>query len=107
MKQQENIRCAAIHYDDPKQYNDQPLGIINGFVMCGYRHDNIRSTMEQVIPYYDKLFASKYNEGFLTSYNRFVHRKEAFQIAKEAGQLLYPDQPWRDEKMELSSEDLY
>ena len=107
---QEHILCAAIHYDDHRAYHDQPDGIILGYIVCGYRHDDIRSVMLQTIPGYSlnkEEYAPKENEGFLTSLNRFVGRIEALRIACNAMQVLKPFDLHRGAKLELSTEDLY
>lgn len=37
----EYILCAAIWYDDGKEYPHQPVNIKEGYVWCGRRHHNI------------------------------------------------------------------
>lgn len=103
---QERVLLASIHYDVPEQYEDQPEGINNGWLVNGISHDDVRSTMEQTIHNYDKFFARKSNEGFLTSKNRFVGHVEAFQIAFRCGQVSNVESSHRGNG-ELSSEDLY
>jgi len=77
------IVCAAIHYNDGKTYQDQPVNIEKGYVLCGYRHDN-------VVYLHNQLSQGKTRRsdtmGFLTSDNRFVNRAEASEIACAAGQ---------------------
>jgi hypothetical protein len=71
----ETILCAAIWYINRSFYKNQPKDIEYGYVMCGYSiltHEATRS--ETSI------------QGFITSENRFVDRKEAKQIAIAAGQ---------------------
>lgn len=70
----EYILCAAIRR-------------LDGSVDLGYRHDQIYSRVpkEQMtevygIDFYDDM-------GFLTSKNRFVGRREAYQIALASGQV--------------------
>lgn len=72
----EKILCAAIDY--------------NGTIICAYRHGDCyrilrnldNSILEENEPGRDK-------QGFLTSYNRFVDRKEAWKIAKENNQIVF------------------
>ena len=82
------IVCAAIHYNDGLSYRCQPVNIITGYVVCGYRHDN-------VVYIHDQLSQGKTRRtdtmGFLTSDNRFVNREQASKIAFEAGQIDKPD----------------
>jgi hypothetical protein len=97
----EFILCAAVHYEDKIIYRDQPQGIHTGFVVAGYRHHNCMETVRALL----ERFYNKRNilQGFLTSRNRFINRKEAFEI--HIGQ--HPDlKPMSDER-ELFSEDLY
>lgn len=70
----EYILCAAVRR-------------LDGTVDYGYRHDQIYSRVpkEQMTEVYGIDF---YNDmGFLTSKNRFVGRREAYQIALECGQI--------------------
>jgi len=126
----EHIICAAIHYDNGLHYEHQDcFGIKTGFVLAGWRHPNILSVLP-TNPYWlkgmfnsgDKEAIQKYEElrvkygwqedsltrcdtvqGFLTSKGRFVDRKEAWKIAREADQI---DEDGGHAK-ELFSEDLY
>ena len=126
----EYIICAAIHYDNGKEYSHQYIyGIKTGFVLGGYRHPNIVACLPTNI-YFEKLedysnsFAVKWSrgkrdsegnilpdaeengktyQGFITSLGKFVNRKEAAIIALNCGQidkLKFSDQV-------LYSEDLY
>lgn len=101
----ERIICAACWYRDvefniDKDFKEQylPVNCDKGIVLSGYRHLQCQRQMN----YITGLRACEVDEvqGFLTSKNRFVGRKEAAQIAEKAGQLLY----WTDY---LFSEDLY
>jgi hypothetical protein len=103
----ERILCAAIHYDDKVNYDYSPQGINTGFVICGYRHNNCIEILKVIykessnVP---KGLVRKSVQGFLTSKNRFVTRKEAFKI-------FFPEpghkQPFDSLNDELFSEDLY
>jgi len=80
---QEDIRCAAVHYNDGNEYPHQPRNIDVGYVLCGLRHHNC------FVMRNDKNDGRRNNtiQGFLTSKDRFVTRKEAVQIAVDAGQI--------------------
>ena len=104
------ILCAAIHYDDGIKYEHQPVNITTGFVVAGRRHHNAILTLyllrgEENL---NKEYMGKDSQGFLTSDDRYVTRKEAFRIAKAAGQLLLPSMfDPSDNDISLLSEDLY
>ena len=90
MKNKERILCAAINY--------------NGKIIAGYRHSDCWETIKFLSP--DSPPPPNEASGFLTSYNRFVDRKEGYIIAKENDQLLL--KPKLDDTNEiLISEDLY
>ena len=99
----EYILCAAIHYKDNRVYPAQPTNIDTGIVALGYRHKNCYDAM--TILGYDMQLVNRTHQGFLTSHNRYVDRKEAYQIAKNAGQLLMNLD--EQEQPELISENLY
>ena len=126
----EYILCAAVHYDNGLKYKSHDkFGIETGFVIAGWRHPYVASVLP-TNPYYiknlfdkeDKERIQKYEElnvkygwqeesltrcdtvqGFLTNTGRFVNRKEAFEIALNAGQIT-EDCGYCGE---LFSEDLY
>lgn len=102
----EFIICSAIHYDDGKEYPHQSKGIKSGFIVCGRRHHNCITTLSILMEdRYEKAMAMREAQGFLTNTDRFVNRKEAYFIAKDAGQLLHN---MHDESnLQLVSEDLY
>lgn len=82
----EYIICAAMHYDDGVEYKHQPKNIKTGIVVCGRRHHNAIYTLVQLLPTESaKKWTSK-KEGFLTSKDNFVDRKEAGLIAFTAAQ---------------------
>lgn len=99
----EKILCAAIHYHDGIIHEFQPDNISRGFVLSGYRHNNINYLHYNLI-YSDR---GSNTEGFLTQKNRFVDRHEAVVIAMNANQLLDPEYLERGTSYELSSKDLY
>lgn len=88
----EFILSAAIWYKSDKLTSDEfykeakPVNIKEGIVITGWRHHNC-------ILLAASIWGSEINEqserpiqGFLTSKNRFVNRKEAGEIAFKAGQ---------------------
>ena len=96
----EYILCAAIWFDDGKQYLYQPKNIKTGLVLCGHRHNCIFTQIGGLVGERKMLGMYEREQGFLTNKNRFVGREEAGKIAYEAGQI---DQPIT----RLFSEDLY
>lgn len=104
----ERIICAAIHYINGQVEKDQPKGIDSGFVIAGRRHNDCLQIAAK-IPEVDLMFFNKHRTtamGFLTNTNRFVSRKEAYQIAKAANQIIGP-KPSDDPEAILTSEELY
>lgn len=115
--QPERILCAAIHWDDGKEYVHQPFNVTTGYVFCGFRHGNcfspaivlgvFRKRLRTLWrhPAYPRNWhkSRKEAQGFLTSYNRFVDRHEAWKIAEREGQIT--NKPTH--KGILFSEDLY
>lgn len=100
----EYILCAAIWYKEQPTAKHNVNNITQGLVLCGHRHPHIISAFvaltgkRSVTPE-----CGEYEQGFITSQNRFVNRKEAFEIACNNHQLgkTYANQT------ELYSEDLY
>ena len=93
----ERILCSAIHYNDELYYGGRPENIKSGYVVCGLRHSNciiLHSILTRKTTKSDDI------QGFLTSNNRFVDRREAADIAYKAGQI-------KDIADCLISEDLY
>lgn len=101
-KETEYILCAAIHFDDGKEYLYQPINIKTGLVFCAHRHAVIFQQIGGTVGERQNLGIYEKEQGFLTNLNRFVDRKEAMQIAKEAGQV-----PMNQSFDKLFSEDLY
>ena len=93
----EYIICAAIHFEDDIIYVHQPQNIFKGFVICGRRHHNCFTMLSILGKAYTDF---KVTQGFVTSKDQFVDRKEAGKIAFAAEQT---------DKLEetLFSEDLY
>ena len=94
------IICAAVHYPVGYKRKDQPVNINTGYVIAGRRHSNCYQVLEMLGVNIGS--CSRSNEGFLTSDNRFLNRKEAALLAKERGQIIHPYSP-----EELISENLY
>ena len=94
----ERILCAAIWFEDGEKNVHQPKNITTGFVVCGRRHHNCIAIVdvlgESVIGYKEHI------QGFLTSEDRFVDRKEGAKIA-------YAAQQTKEFESPLFSEDLY
>ena len=95
---QEEIICAAIWYKDFDNTQNMPKNLDKGLVICGRRHHNCifiywrltgKPTLREGVV-----------QGFMTSHDRFVNRKEAGEIAFAAGQI-------EKETDCLFSEDLY
>ena len=97
----EYIVCAAIWYLDEKLHIHQPKNVNAGFVLCGLRHHNCIATAKITMDLNTTTFS--HIQGFLTSHNRFVDRKEAFKIAKQNKQIIKKHSP--DDV--LLSEDIY
>jgi len=103
----EIILCAAIWYKDIKlrrtfKHNVLPVNCDRGIVFCGFRHPHCMYSMISVIGKRSvEPEVGEYEQGFLTSKNRFVDRKEGAQIhIANGGKLGYST-------VELYSEDLY
>ena len=100
--EREKILCAAIWVDDNIEYPHQPRNITTGMVFSGWRHSCCFPQIHLAFPPGSasvEQIAGK-NQGFLTSWGRFVDRNEAGRIAFIADQVSQPD-------MFLCSEDLY
>lgn len=110
---QESVACAAIWYKDiPLKkviMGVLPAGCDMGLVVCGHRHGqcmwvmgsltglrSVRSGPDSV---------GEYEQGFLTTHNRFVGRLEAAELAVASGQVLRED--LINPMVGLFSEDLY
>lgn len=94
----ETIICSAIWYNDKKVHDHQPRNITEGYVMCGRRHHNIIH-LHQILTG-KKTRGDSSTQGFLTSLDRFVNRKESALVAKAAGQI-------KEDTGGLISEQLY
>lgn len=85
MRTEEYILCAAVR-----------LKFSRAFI-CGHRHGDCYATLKHLNKKVNLTFS---RQGFLTSRNRFVDRKEAAEIAFNAKQI-------PEETDILISEDLY
>lgn len=94
------IICSAIHVKNlSEDMGHLPKNITNGWVIAGRRHHNCYCCLFAIDPDYRKN-SINIDDGFITSDDRFVNRKEAAKIAFEAGQI-------EKETKTLFSEDLY
>lgn len=99
----EYIICAAIWLNDGGDYPHQPKNIETGFVVCGRRHHNCIATaviLNKWILKGLKESSGKTVQGFLTSKDRFIDRREGGELALSQNQILEPTDC-------LFSEDLY
>jgi len=102
-KLREEIICSAIWFDDGKEYVHMPKNIKTGYVICGRRHHNCFAILGQVLQK-DKNYKDLDDvQGFLTNFDRFVNREEAWKIAESANQIINQS----GAKGTLYSEDLY
>lgn len=104
---EERILCSAIWYKELPlirtfSANVLPVNCDKGLVFCGYRHPHCMYSMISVTGKRSvETEVGKYIQGFLTSKNRFVDRKEGAKIhIANGGKLNYSTK-------ELYSEDLY
>jgi hypothetical protein len=87
----QKILCAAILVPDGKIHDSQPENIQTGFVITGYRHGNCYATAKAMN--YIKIMSISDIQGFITNDNLFVERREAFDIAYKAKQLIVHRHP--------------
>ncbi len=84
----EYILCAAIWFKDGVHYKHQPKNIDTGFVVCGRRHHNCFMISYIFLSEKHNIIKRDAVQGFLTSNDRFVDRKEAGKIAFEQKQII-------------------
>ena len=101
---EETVLCAAIHIDDGKSYIGQPTNITTGLVLAGHRHGNCFQLLGILDTVPSTRFDGAIEQGFLTSRNRFVNRKQAYTIARAQQQIISESAQPRGY---LLSEDLY
>jgi hypothetical protein len=108
LRRPEFIICAAIHYDDGIEYPHQANNIQTGLVICGRRHHNcITNSSIMLGDRYNKNLANRAAQGFMTSMDRYVNRKEAFKIALAQKQIIHKFYDDNNSDQILVSEDLY
>ena len=105
--EKEYILCAACWYKDielKKVFEEcvLPYNCDRGLVFCGWRHAQCMYSMISITGKRQSE-AGEEIQGFLTNKNRFVDRREALEIAKQANQL----NNRTDCRVQLYSEDLY
>ena len=91
----EYILCSAVWYKEfPHIKNTEvpinsflPKNLIEGVVFCGFRHGQCIYSKCAVTGLRDAE-SGEHIQGFLTSKNRFVDRQEAWNIAKQADQII-------------------
>lgn len=95
MEQPEFILCAAIKHGE--------------VIISGHRHGNCYSVFSKLTGSYDSAdMPGREDQGFLTSKNRFVDRKEAYRIAKANNQIVWgADATENGDDSILISENLY
>jgi hypothetical protein len=102
MNKPEHIICAAIKI--PTQYSinvHAPRNVKQtDIVVCGRRHHNCFAIIAQLGVDLKSIREGRIVEGFMTSTNKFLDRKEAAKLALKACQI-------ETEKKILYSEDLY
>lgn len=104
----EKILCAAVWYNDGAgAYVHQPKNIETGYVVCGRRHHNCITTHSMLRGLAKTPNNFPILQGFLTNTDRFVERKEGWNIALEAGQVINLEKITYKEDQILFSEDLY
>jgi len=82
----EYVMCAANWVDNGKDILFQPYNIPIGVVYCGWRHPCIIQQYREIY----KVGEVKEIQGFLTTKNRFLNRKEALELVEKNGQLTKP-----------------
>lgn len=111
----ERILCAAIWFNDGKKHEHQPKNIETGFVVTGRRHHNCYATLaaigealdikERALRAFERI--DRDSQGFITSSDRYVDRKEGLQIALSNKQVYHNMHDKATEEDILISEDLY
>lgn len=99
------IICSALWIQDNQEHVHQPSNVSKGYVVAGRRHHNCFRTCESLAGHRtikNRVINKEINweQGFITSDDRFVDRNEGRDIAFKAGQVDNPDGA-------LFSEDLY
>ena len=107
----EYILSAANYYNDNEKHHHQPKNIEVGYVVCGRRHHNCIQTFKLIMKDINRPETVEQMkteiQGFITNTNRFVDRKEAYDIAFEYDQIIGPNKGYSKNSIGLTSEDLY
>lgn len=104
----ERIYGSAIWYKelDLKREVRNPINIDKGIVVIGHRHFDIIKNVYNLLGLRTVQLGEnsigEHEQGFVTNKDRFVDRKEAMLIAKNANQVSQ-----HTEHLELYSEDIY
>ena len=96
----EFILCAAIWINDGLKHEAQPENIESGYVICGRRHHNCYQTIksltnqtpnDKIGPLINSMTVEEQrkHQGFITSLDRYVDRKEGWNIAKANNQIQF------------------
>ena len=93
------IICSAIWFDDGKEYPHQPKNITTGYVVTGRRHHNCFMT-HTILKGEKSEKGIEPIQGFISSNDLFLDRKQASEFAFNACQIDSDDG-------KLFSEDLY
>lgn len=100
----EYITSAAIWYKELPTMDFLPTNIQEGMVIQGHRHCHCINVISHALDMRTVKFGERATgeteQGFITSKNRFVDRKEAGEIAFACGQISKPNNY-------LFSEDIY
>lgn len=80
MEEPEFILCAALNFES--------------IIICGHRHSDCYAILKNLYKKFtgsenDIILPERKDQGFLTSNNRYVDRKEAWNIAKANNQIAY------------------
>jgi hypothetical protein len=102
---EERIICSAIWYKDFLKPIHSVVNVDRGVVLCGHRHAHI---IHQHVTLMGKsaIQMGENIQGFLTSKNRFVDRKEGMEIAIANNQLIGKS-AYKKIGQNLYSEDIY
>ena len=108
---EEYIICAAVWFDDGIERAHQPINIKTGLVVCGRRHHNCFMTMGTLVGLVkdrNEIGLQEKEQGFVTSFDRFVTREEAAEIALKQDQFANDDERTEVQKSNyLYSENIY
>jgi hypothetical protein len=93
-EEQEFILCAALLFENN--------------IISGFRHSDCYKTLTDVVKVKDECLPQREDQGFLTSLNRYVDRKEGWVIAKRNNQIRFGlESSENGDQSQLISENLY